>query len=385
MKILHVIPYFTPRRGGDVTVCSNLAKQMSLEGHDVTVITTDFELDHNFADSHREMGVQVVPFKTYVNIALFLYSPLMMTWLRDNLKTYDIVHLHDFRTYQNNVVSQWAKKFGVPYVLQPHGSLPRIIEKQVLKKIYDLNWGKRLVTRAAAVIAVSEAEIQQIISMGWENTRLFTVPNGVDIEKFSQPVADGRFRERYQIEENYVILYLGRIHRRKGIDFLIRAYYLLQRDVNNAVLVIAGSDEGYRQDLEDLVKSLDLTDKVKFLDFVEDNLEAFHDADVVVYPAIFEIFGLVPFEAAMCGTPVIVTDDCGCGEIVKEADGGYLVKFGDVRTLTGQMKRVLENPEEARGHVNKLRDYITENLTWRETTNKMITIYEGILSNGGDS
>jgi glycosyltransferase involved in cell wall biosynthesis len=69
-----------------------------------------------------------------------------------------------------------------------------------------------------------------------------------------------------------------------------------------------------------------------------EKIEALVDADVLVYPGILEIFGLVPFEAIMCGTPVIVADDCGCGEVIREADCGYLVKYGDIKDLKEKMK-----------------------------------------------
>jgi glycosyltransferase involved in cell wall biosynthesis len=81
------------------------------------------------------------------------------------------------------------------------------------------------------------------------------------------------------------------------------------------------------------VEQLGLSDKVRFIGFMSPLAAAYQDADVLVYPSTYEIFGLVPFEALLCGTPVIVTDDCGCGEIIKEAGCGYLVHYGDVAGL----------------------------------------------------
>jgi len=108
MKILQVIPFFTPARGGSVTVSYYLSKELSKSGHEVTIITTDFEFDEEYAKSIE--GVNVISFKCIANHGLFLYSPSMKKWLRDNINNFDVVHLHNFRSYQNNVVYKYAKK-----------------------------------------------------------------------------------------------------------------------------------------------------------------------------------------------------------------------------------------------------------------------------------
>lgn len=95
-----------------------------------------------------------------------------------------------------------------------------------------------------------------------------------------------------------------------------------------------------------------------------EKIEAFVDADVLVYPGILEIFGLVPFEAIMCGTPVIVTDDCGCGEVIKEAKCGYLVKYGDTDDLRGRILNVLNDDIQSNLFVRDGQKFIKDNLSW---------------------
>ena len=119
--------------------------------------------------------------------------------------------------------------------------------------------------------------------------------------------------------------------------------------------------------------------KVKFVDYISNVSEAYADADLLVYPAIYEIFGLVPFEAIICGTPVIVTDDSGCGEIVKEADCGYLVRYGDVESLKNQILYVLNNPDEAKKKVMQGQKYIYNNLTWDKIVTKVEEVYENCI------
>ncbi|MGB3345739.1 MAG: glycosyltransferase family 4 protein [Candidatus Humimicrobiia bacterium] len=377
MKILHVIPYFTPKRGGDVNVCYNLSKHLIKKSHEVTIITTDFEFDEEYAKSIE--GVNVIQFKCVANCGLFLYSPSMKKWLRDNVKNFDVVHLHNFRSYQNNVVYKYAKKYRIPYILQAHGSSLRIIEKQRLKKLYDWVWGYKILKDSSKLIAVSKVEVEQYKKIGVDDNKIVLIPNGLDVERFKNLPKHGQFREKHGIKENHIILFLGRIHKIKGVDFLIKAFGSLVKEMDNVILVIAGPDDGYRKECEKLTKDLNLRDRVKFIGCVDNVAETYQDTDVLIYPSIYEIFGLVPFEAIMCGTPVIVTDDCGCSELVKEAGCGYLVEYGDVNDLEEKIKYLLKNPEEGTKMVKRGKRYVEENLTWDKVVKKVEEVYESCI------
>ena len=141
MKILQVIEFFNPKFGGSVNVCFNLSNELAKLGHEITIITTDMEFDEKYAESIKRDGVKVLNFKCIFNLSSFLYSPSMKKWLNSHIKEFDIIHIHNFRTYQNILIQKYAKKFNIPYILQAHGSLPLIIEKRGLKRLYDLLWG----------------------------------------------------------------------------------------------------------------------------------------------------------------------------------------------------------------------------------------------------
>ena len=375
MKILQVIPHFNPHCGGDVNVCYHLSQHLANRGHEVTIFTTDFEFDETYANSLS--GVRVVPFHCFLNIQLFLYASRMKKELKKEIKNFDIIHVHDFRTYQNAVIHRYAKKFDIPYILQAHGDIPIIIEKHILKKLYDLIWGNKILRDAATVIAVSKTEVEQYIQFGVNKNKIVIIPNGIDIKEFKDLPVYGKFRKGINIKEDYLILYLGRIHKIKGIDFLIKSFSELIKEVDNVKLVIVGPDGGYKIEIEKLVTILNLNEKVKFIGYVneKDKSSAYVDADLLVYPSIFEIFGLTPFEAIMCDTPVIVTDDCGCGEKVREANCGYLVKYGDGDDLKEKMKLIIENPLMGSEMIKNGRNYIHKNLAWDTVIRKFETVY----------
>lgn len=380
MKILQVIQFFGPKHGGSFAVAYELTKHLAKIGHEVTVITTDFEIDLTVAKSLK--GVEVIPFHCQLNIGGLLVSPSMNRYLEENIAKFDIIHMHNFRTYQNIFVHKYLK-YNVPYILQAHGSVSRIIEKKNLKYIYDVFYGNKLLKDASNIIAVSDVEIDQYLQMNVPLKKIIVIPNGIDVDSFSRLPGKGNFRKKYNINEKHIILFLGRIHEIKGIDFLINAYAKLVKEKNDVILVLAGPDDGYLKNVKSLIEELDLNDYVKFVGFINEveKLSAYVDADILVYPSIFEIFGLVPFEAIMCGTPVIVTDDCGCGELIKESKSGYLVEYGDVDALKEKMRIILENPQKGTEFVGNGKKFIYEKLSWINVVKKVEENYENCILN----
>lgn len=378
---MQVVPFFTPARGGSVVVAYYLSEELSKRGCEVTIITTDFEFDEEYAKAIQKEGVKVIVFKCVANIGLFLISPGMKKWLRKEIKEFDIIHLHNFRSYQNVIIHRYAEKYGIPYVLQAHGSVLRIMEKQTLKKIYDIFWGYKILKDASRLIAVSNIEVEQYKQLGVGENRIEVISNGIDIDLFKNLPKPNQFKKKYHIREKHIILFLGRIHKIKGIDFLVKSFSKLAKEVDDAILVITGPDDGYRRKAEILAENLGLYDKVKFTGRIDgrDKLSAYVDADVLVYPSIFEIFGLVLFEAIMCGTPVIVTEDCGCAELIKEAKAGHLVHYGDVEELKGKMLEALGHSEDCKRMVESGQKHIMKNLGWDNIAKQMTRVYSDAL------
>lgn len=391
MKILQVISSFPPAYayGGATKVAYDLSRELVKRGHDVTVYTTDvkdsksrLEIDDNpvWMD-----GIEVYHFKNLSNNLSHMNFPLapsMALKLKKELLNFDIVHLHEYRSFHSFLVYHYCKKYGVPYVLQAHGSVKRIIENLELKFLFDSICGFKILENAKGVFAVSKNEIKQYKEMNLDEENIFLVPNPLNINKFTPPIEKGLFKQKLGIDDNLnVILFLGRIHKRKGLNFLMTTFAELVKELNNVVLVIVGPDDNYKENLKKLSKDLNISDKVLFEDYIENVREAYQDADVLVYPAIFEIFGLVPFEAILCNTPVIVTDDCGCGEYVKEANCGFVVEYGDNVGLRKFIKDIFDNPDESKQMVSRGKEFIFKMLAADLIAEKVEKIYEDCLCN----
>jgi glycosyltransferase involved in cell wall biosynthesis len=244
-----------------------------------------------------------------------------MNAIQRNLRDFDVIHVHSWQQFPDVVLHYYAKKFGVPYVLQLHGALPRIMTKKRLKLLHKVFFGQSLLRDASKIIALTSEETKQLLREGISRERIETVPNGIDLSEYSILPHKGSFRKKFGIDKDRrIVLYLGRIHKIKGIDILVRAFASATKKLDNVELVIAGPDDGYLDQIIALVKALEISDRVLIAGpmYGRRKLEAYVDADLFVLPSRYEIFGMSALESIACGTPVILTENCGIAEYLKD-------------------------------------------------------------------
>ncbi|HVP21521.1 MAG TPA: glycosyltransferase [Anaerolineaceae bacterium] len=378
---MQVTPFFSPKMGGSVQVVYHISRELAEQGHDVTVVSGDFGIK-NAAFPLQAFKTVILP--SPISRWGFYITPGLIPWMHKHIKEFDIIHLHEARTFQNFVARWFAVRAKVPYVLSAHGTLPIIVQRQFFKRVYDLFFGKKNVEAARYLVAVSPTEALQYRQAGIENDRIRTIYNGINLEEFLNLPAKGAFRRKIPglNTDTRIILYLGRLHQRKGINFLLEAIAQLLKRINNLVLAIVGPDDGDQANLQSLTKSLNIEKYVKFAGplYGQDKLAALQDADILVYPAVYEIFGLVPFEALMCSTPVIVADDCGLGQLIRESGAGYLVRYGNVPALVESLQFALLNPEDAQQKVKAGQAFIHERLDWKNIVNQLIMLYQHCIN-----
>lgn len=391
MKILQVTNFFKPsfEAGGVTRVAYDISRSLVKNNHEITVFTTNRSKKNINVKANRPLNIEGMKVYYFDNLRKYFpvkivpipyYLPIIA---RKEIQNFDIVHIHEHRSLMAIIVHYYAKKYSIPYVLQAHGSIPNTIGKRKQKNFYDTIWGNNILKDASKLIAVSNIEVGQYKQIEASDKKVIVIPNGLHVESFKSLPNKGTFRKRFGISEKNIVLYLGRLNERKGIDFLINSYAELKKEMDDVVLVLAGSDDGYKSKAETLINKLNISKNVIFTDYINETekIAAYVDADVLIYPSIMEIFGLVPFEAIMCGTPVIVSDDCGCGEFVSEANCGYLVRHGDINDLTKKIKIILENPEVSSRLVENGKRYICDNLAWNNISIKIEECYADCIRN----
>ena len=190
--------------------------------------------------------------------------------------------------------------------------------------------------------------------MGVPQEKIELIPNGIDLSEYGNLPPKNSFKKKYGIRSSEkIVLYLGRIHKTKGIDLLLKAYAYLINNIKfkDAVLVIAGPDDGFLAEAKALASSLGISSSVIFTGFIssKDKLKALVDADVFVTP-LFYGFSLTFLEACATGTPIVTTT---LGDTLEWINGniGY-VTLPNHRDLAKAIYTIISN-NELRGKFSK--------------------------------
>ena len=311
---------------------------------------------------------------------LFL-TPGMLGSARREIQYFDVVHLHEYRTFQNLIAWQ-AKRQGVPYVLHAHGSLSRVLAKKKLKWLYDVSFGYSLLRNASKVIAISKQEAKDFLSMGVPQEKIEVIPNGIDLSEYQNLPEKGAFKKKYSIDaDEKIILYLGRIHQLKGIDFLIESFALaVKSGLKGVRLVLAGGDDGFLNFINNMISSLGISDQTSWVGPLTESekISAYVDSMVLVHPERLNVFGLVPLEAAACATPVIVSAENNVSKIVEEGEFGLSVHYGDVQALAKMLQQVSNDNLLASKMGNRGREWVARNYELEKSVNHLERLYESI-------
>lgn len=395
MRILQVLPYFYPAEayGGPVPVVYNISRELVKKGHEVIVYTTDaFDSSSRQKPRYLEFeGVKVYYFRNLSNSLAWyklFFAPGMISQLRREIRTFDVIHLQDYRTFQNIIVHYYARKHNVPYILQTHGSHSQALtsfQKTKLKRIFDFIWGHRIMKDASRLIALTQAEVEQYRSMGIKGIkedRYEIIPNGIQLSEFENLPERGSFRSRYGLNSNQrVILFLGRIEKNKGLDLLAQAFTDLSSDFNDAKLVIAGPDDAYLPTLKKTIKELGIVERVILPGplYGKYKLEAFVDADVFVLSSMYEAFPMSILEACACGLPVVITDRCCIADIIGEKAGLVVPYKRDV--LSNAITRLLSDYDLRQRFSNYGKTLVNQKLNWSIIVPLLEDIYRSVLNN----
>lgn len=389
MNILQVSNFFKPswETGGVTKVNYELSRNLVIRGHDVTVYTTDGYSSRLDVEKNKPVDVDGIKVYYFSNLFRILVLKLKLTTpyylpfiLRKEIKNFDVIHIHEHRTLPAALIQFYAKKHGIPYVIQSHGSVLPFFQKSKLKKLFDSLFGYKVLNDASKLIALTETEANQYEEMGLDSSNICIIPNGINIEEFNDLPLKGEFKNKYSIKEDEkIILFLGRIDKIKGIDLLIDAYSDLIDKVDNTRLVIVGPNSEYLSTLNEQIMSLGFNDKVLFTGplYGRDKLEAYVDADVYVLPSRYETFPNTVLEAAICGTPVIITDRCGIINLV-ERKLGCVVKF-DSCELTEAMFKLLEKNAPIQYSVKNNIDFIKHYYSISSSVSQIEKLYLLVL------
>lgn len=386
LRILHITPYYDPAwaYGGSTRVVVELARRQAARGHAVTVATTD-ALDESTrapAGAYTLEGVTVHRFGNLSNTLawrrIFLPSGFArgVAWL---IRRVDVVHIHEVRSLLNAAALPHLLLARVPYVITAHGGLPAELGRAACKRVYDALYGRRLLEHACRLHAMTTMERDQYAALGLPPERIVQIPNGIDPSSVSVEADARAFRQRHNIPDTApVVGFLGRLNRIKGLDFLVDAFAALLRLRPDAVLLIAGPDDGARGELEAQIARLGIGAAVRFTGMISDDAAktaAYCASDVYVLPSRYENLPTTVLEALLVARPCIVTDRCGLAAELVEAGVAQTVPFGDTGALQAAILRVLDDPPAARAQAEAGRRYVIQHFDWQTAVDRWLEVY----------
>jgi glycosyltransferase involved in cell wall biosynthesis len=381
MRILRLIPYFADGFGGPVRHVKRLTTELTRMGHETIIYTTNLLNKAGQTTKFHDSGFDVRAFPVRCAVGDYFFAPEMKEALRG--ERFDVIHAHCYRNYQSDVAAWLSYKTAKPLVLTAHGTLPILpnLRDRTLKGFYDAVTREKALKRSSKVVALSEQEINQYQALGVPRERIARIDHGVDTEMFRPADTGLEFRRKLGLENSRVILCVGRIHERKGLQYLLKAIAQLAGDFPDLRLLICGPDYGYGRKLTALARRLSVDDRVVFLGEVQPHLmpDVYNACDVLALTAQYEVFGQVFAEAAACGKTFIATRWGWVAEFFADGEDCYLIKrYGDVSAIADALRSLLSNP--GLGHVMGARamEKVVRELSWERCARSHDSLYRGL-------
>jgi len=312
-----------------------------------------------------------------LNDRWYIPAPFFMKIYRA-IQWSDVLVITGHWTLLNAMVYVVNKLLGRPYLFNPAGALHIFGRSGVFKRIYQAVIGQRVVNHAAYMIAIPAGEKEFFCTLGVGKDRIEIIPNGITLDDFMS-CDEEAFRRKYRLSASPFVLFMGRLNAIKGPDILLQAFFQLVESFPDVHLVMAGPDGGMQAQLEYVVRQKGLADKIHFIGYVsgKEKSDAYHAADMLIVPSRLEAMSIVALEAAVCGTPVVMTNICGFPEL---AEAGGAIEVGiDVIELRDAMSLLLHN--QARRHLMgaKGKALICREYTWNAAAIKHRKICDKVV------
>lgn len=323
MRVLHVTGSIADQQGGPSAALVGLALAQQRQGLAVTVLTRDqFEARPRMAVI-QDAGIEVIAIPLTSGAARFSQGPSARVAAAVNAT--EFLHVHGVWEHLLFEAATAASNAGIPYVVRCCGMLDAwALRRRPLKKKLYLAWRlRRMLERAAAIHCTTRMEATSTGQLRVRFPEIIVEPNGVTNEEFERLPARGGFRMALGIGDRPLIVFLGRVHPGKGVEYLLPALRLLRTP--DAVAVIVGpADSPFAIRLKQQAAAVAPSCRVIFTGMLKarERIAPLVDADVFVLPSEHENFGVAVIEALAAGCPVVVSDQVGlCQEIAAQGVG----------------------------------------------------------------
>jgi len=323
-----------------------------------------------------------IPITPLPGVARFTASDAKPTLIRQ-IAASDFIHLHGVWEPLLRVSANIAIDHQTPYAITPHGMLnPWSLNQKPWKKKLALKLGYHRMLQQAAFLHLLNAGEQQALQPLKLSSPIQVIPNGISPDEFESLPSKGTFRQEHPtLGDHPFILFLSRLHIKKGLDYLAQAFSQLATNLPNVHLVVAGPDFGGQQAFETDIQNMGLTDRVHLTGpiYGQAKLAALVDAACFCLPSRDEGFSIAITEALACRLPVVISQGCHFPQVA-QANAGQVVPL-DYHAIAAALERILADPNLQQSMGNAGRTFVYEHFTWPKIAQQTITAYQNALDN----
>ena len=384
MKILMLTWEYPPRIvGGIARVVHDLSKRLIKDGHEVTVITYR---DGNVPEYENDKGVEVYRVDNYMIHPNNFIDWIMQlnfnmiakaTEIINKEGGFDVIHAHDWLvTYAAKSLKQ---SFNLPMVATIHATEAGRnsgIHDDTQRYINDTEW---LLTYEATEVIVNsnymKGHVQGLFGLPFD--KISVIPNGINLNNFTGIERDYDFRRRFAMDNEKIILYVGRLVYEKGVQHLISAMPKILDHYHDSKLVIAGKG-GMLDELKAQVDSMGLSNKVYFTGYLNQKevQKMYRCADVAVFPSTYEPFGIVALEAMLAGIPTVVSDIGGLNEIVEHGVTGMKSYAGNPNSIADSILALLYDHQLCNNVAKNAKAEVKRQYNWNKIAQDTHFVYQ---------
>lgn len=384
LKILHVTPSMSLTWGGPTVAVSELTSELARQGVNCEIVTTrGYRVG---IDQISPPGVPIHSFDTGFPARVWTaYSSELSRFLNESADRFDLIHIHQVWHYPVYAAFRSARENQLPCVLTIHGELSDwgLRQKMPKKRIYRLVLLDRILRNVNALHAVTRAEKEQVVKLGYE-TPVVVAPNGIEPAPFEALPDPTEFIQRFPVlKGKRIVLFLGRLHAKKGLDILARSFSTIAKRFEDTVLLVVGPNKfGTREKMESILSSEGLLGRTVFTGLLtgEDKLAAMSCADLFVLPSHSDVLGIAVLEAMAARLPVVITEGCEFPEVSEHGAG--LVVEPDEPPITEAITKLLSDADLCKRMGQQGHKLVTERYTWQIAVTAMANLYKTLVAGG---
>ncbi len=399
MRVLHVIPSVAPIRGGPSQAVLEMVAALRAQGVDAEIATTNdngpkvLDVPCNRKVFYPVKGdspdAEQVPIRFFARrpaqagaLSEFSFSPGLTHWLWQHISDYDLLHIHALFSYPSTTAMAIARWHRVPYLLRPIGQLCHwsLTQSAAKKKAYLALIERANLQRARAFHFTTHQEKEEAQAMRLRPPGL-VVPHGIHMPELIDQ-AQPKLRQHLQIPDGVpILLFLSRLHPKKGLERLIEALTpLLDQPFH---LVIAGSgDPGYEAKLDCQLQAAGLQKRSQRVGFVSGHLKQLllQGSDAFVLPSYSENFGIAVLEALAAGLPVLTTPQVALAPVVENHQLGWICD-NTVKELSLTLRKALMEIKNDPEVGQSARQVVQSQFSWPAIAQQLATKYQQCLAN----